>query len=389
MSESTLTAAFDTKDSNNSSLDRLSAIADIFAKGDLNGSSLSSLCNLDMSALGNGSNPLDAVMGAALDYLMDLILKGCKPLADVVDSLLGSPEEIKGVAQKWTQTANQVASSANAFVDSLPQVRAWQSNAAETYRTSVRRTHELYKAAAASAASVAQWVTAVGGLVSTVRQTLWSWLREFLMQVIQSALSALAAAVPTYGGSITSFISWFTGKLSAMCSKFASTISKLMSKVGTLVQKLGVSAKSFTKAIQLLRQVSEIMGAVKSSTGRESSGSGNFTQSRINDGRTAHSTTHNGTIRSGGGYGGTVGAGSSGVGHGSGGTTTTASGINSGYSNVQHGSTGSVSSASSAPQSGSSASTTLGHLTDGLKQTLDEVKKAGQVPDIKDLPTGY
>ena len=242
----------------------LVSITKEFTNGKFNATDVASIANLHMGLLGTLLDPLGTLIGSALDYLKDWLLAHCKPLADVVNSLMGDPKQITEAAKSWSDAAQNIANSANSFIDSLGEVSSWDSPAAEAYRQSVRQIHSAYEAASGSSSSVAQAITLVGGLVSVTRETLWAILKTFLSEVVKAGIIALASAIPTAGASIGCFCAWFGGRMAVICGKFTKIISKLLTKVSFIMRKLGMSGKSFMRAAQQLKQLSSRMGQAAS-----------------------------------------------------------------------------------------------------------------------------
>lgn len=234
------------------------------ADGKLRFGDVTSVAGLGLGILNATLDPLGAILSSAVDYLMNLLVNSIKPLGDAVNWLLGDPAGITAVAQSWQDAATEVTQQGNAFVDSLADVSQWQGEAAQMYRNVVRHTHDVYQQAQEAAAGVAGWVTLAGGVVGVFREFMWSLLKTFITEIIKAAILALAAAVPTVGGSIAAFGTWFSARMAMMAGKFTKTLSKLMTKIGDLVKKLGLSGRAFYVAAEKLRQIASKFGQAAS-----------------------------------------------------------------------------------------------------------------------------
>jgi uncharacterized protein YukE len=225
---------------------------------------ITSAVDLGLGVLGAALDPIGAILGSAVDYLMNLIVNNISFLKKAVDDLLGDPPGITKVAMAWSQAGQDIATSANRHVGYISELETWTGDAATAYRDVVRGTHGVYQTASVAAADISGWVGIAGSVVSVFREFVWGMLKDFITQVIEAAIAALAAAIPSLGSSIGVFTAWFTGKIGVMAGKFAKTLSKLMSKMGAMARKLGKSGAAFDTAAQRLSDVAGKMGRAAS-----------------------------------------------------------------------------------------------------------------------------
>lgn len=244
----------------------LSSAAKNWSDGNLRLGDFSSGLDLGLGVLNTALDPLGAILGSAVDYLMNLLINHIKPLGDAVNYLLGDPPSITTTAQSWHDAGEKIAESANRHVGYLSDTPSWTGPAADAYKSVVSGTHEVYIEASGAAKSVAAWIGVAGGIVAAFRTFLWDMLKDFITQVIEAALLALAAAIPSFGSSIGAFSAWFTGKAAMMAGKFSKTLSKLMTKIGDLARKLGRSGRQFDVAAAKLSQTANKLG--RSASGR-------------------------------------------------------------------------------------------------------------------------
>lgn len=238
----------------------LVSITTNLSDGKLRLGDVTSTADVSLGILNTALDPLGAILGSAVDYLMNLLVSSIKPLGDAVNWLLGDPAGITAVARSWQDAATEVTKQGNAFVGSLADVSQWQGAAADVYRNVVRHTHDVYQQAQEAAAGVAGWVTLAGGVVSVFREFMWGLLKDFITEIVKAAILALAAAIPTVGGSIAAFGTWFGARMAMMAGKFTKTLSKLMTKIGDLVTKLGKSGRAFYVAAEKLSQLAARLG---------------------------------------------------------------------------------------------------------------------------------
>lgn len=228
--------------------------------GKLRFNDLTSLVDVGMGILTTALDPLGALVGSAVGYLVDWLIANLEPLKKAVDWLLGAPDQIAETARQWRQTGTTIADQGDAFVASLSGLSTWAGPASEAYKGVVRHCHAVYQQANEAANGVAGWVNLAGALVKAFREFMLSMLKDFITEVVKAALIAAASAVPSLGASIGVFTSWFSARMAMMAGKFAKTLSKLMTKMGDLAKKLGASGRSFHVAAEKLRQAASRFG---------------------------------------------------------------------------------------------------------------------------------
>lgn len=228
--------------------------------GKLNAGDFFAIADMGFGILTTALDPLGAILGAAVDLLLDVLLAAFKPFSDAVDKLLGNGDKVAEVAQKWADTGTSIVNSGNEYVNSLGSISSWQGEAAENYRSSVQKIHGAYEQAAETANGISGWIGAVGAIVGIFREFVWGLLKEAITQALEAAILAIASAVPSFGASLGAFGTWFTGKMAMLGGKFAKTLSKLLKKVGDLMRKLGLSGRSMDVAAEKLRQVARMLG---------------------------------------------------------------------------------------------------------------------------------
>ncbi|MGJ6979503.1 WXG100 family type VII secretion target [Aestuariimicrobium soli] len=228
--------------------------------GKLRFNDVTSLADTTLGILNTALDPLGALIGSAVGFLVDWLVKNVEFIKKPVDWLLGAPDQISEVSQKWRQTGTSIAEHGNAFVGSLGTLSTWEGPASEAYKGVVRHCHALYQQANEAANGVAGWVNLAGAVVKTFREFMLQMLKDFITEVVKAALLAAASAIPSFGASIGAFTSWFSARMAMMAGKFSKTLSKLMTKMGDLVKKLGGSGRSFYVAAEKLRQAASRFG---------------------------------------------------------------------------------------------------------------------------------
>ncbi len=238
----------------------LAACANAWGDGRLGFGDVTAGVGLALGILNTALNPVGAVLRAPVDYLLQLIVQNIEPLDKAINDLLGDPASIEATAKKWVEAGDKIGQTSDAYVASLPQIEAWTGASADAYRQVAQGIHQVFEQARSSVASVAGWIGFAGSLVAAFRSLLWGLLVDFLTEVIQAAILALASAVPSFGASIAAFTGWFGARAAMIAGKFTKNLSKLMTKMGDLARKLGMSGRAFDTAAASLRQIASRLG---------------------------------------------------------------------------------------------------------------------------------
>ena len=197
------------------------------------------------NGLGLLVDPISTLLGYALDTLKDWLVANVKPLSNVLDALLGSPDKIYERSTQWADLATEYAGQRIDHQTTSRDLKSWNGDAALRYGEAAAATDSAYEGAENAANNLSKIITATGAVVGVFRECLWQMLRAFLIEVIRSALLALATAIPTAGGSIGVFTAWASARFAMIGSKFARMIAKLLRKCGAISRKLGFSGKGF------------------------------------------------------------------------------------------------------------------------------------------------
>lgn len=211
-----------------------------------------------LEVVGAVMNPVAALVKAPLQYLLDWIMSWCTPLKEAVDFLLGDPAGIRANGDDWHQVAVMLEEVATEHRATRGDFGLWTGDGASAYREDVHPSiSTLLESTGATARSFGDNSIAVGAIIGAVREMIWGVIVDLLSEVIASALIALAAAIPTVGGSIATFTGWCAAR---MGSAFLWVGQKLQ-KCGGLLGKLGdVLVRMSTKFGDAARALGQLSG---------------------------------------------------------------------------------------------------------------------------------
>ncbi|HLU29712.1 MAG TPA: hypothetical protein VKZ65_14875 [Glycomyces sp.] len=174
-------------------------------------------------------NPLKELMMAGVGFLIEHV----GPLQDFLEILAGSPEKIGATRDTWLniQQALHQAGDDLAAESSLDD---WKGDAADAYRNTIANFEGALKAAAESSGSIAKYMNAMGVWTAITRALILELICDFVSRVIIYALSALASAWFTFGGSIAAMISGVIADALLLIAKLSQHIAKLGQAMSSL-----------------------------------------------------------------------------------------------------------------------------------------------------------
>lgn len=221
-----------------------------------------------LDALGFIANPLGALGGAAIGWLIDHISFLKEPL----DDLAGDPGAIFGVAAVWgEQVRSQVSQVATDYEKALQsEITSWKGDAADTYRKTAADIVEQVKSLDGASAAVAEGVKGSGQLVATVRGIIRDLIADVVAEIIIAAGAALATSWCSFGASVAAFTGWAVARAASTAGKIAGKISKLLMKLANILSKFS----KLRGAVQALGKLSKRFGDTAKTLGQTAARNG-------------------------------------------------------------------------------------------------------------------
>lgn len=201
-----------------------------------------------LSGLAAAANPLDALAGAGLGWLIEHLWFLREPL----DQLAGNPNEIKAHAQTWHNVGLELGRIAEEHQRQLGQLGGWQGAAADGYRLAAARQNEVMRQGAASAEELSGRIMTNGTVVATVRSVVRDTIADFVLKLAEWAIAALASAAATAGASLVPIIAGAVASAVKTASKLADLIAKLLRHLeesGAALGKLAGSAETLASGL--------------------------------------------------------------------------------------------------------------------------------------------
>jgi uncharacterized protein YukE len=207
------------------------------------------------------ADPLNALVNAGVGWLLEHVSFLREPL----DMLLGNPDAINAQVDTLRTAAAQVRTEARQHGANVGQrTRDWQGQAAVNYKQQMDRlTGEL--TALSHTLDGTATVVAVGGtLVMTVRGIVYGLISQFISDLIEEALLALASSWCTLGGSVAAFIGEAVAKAAEVASEVAGRLGKLVEGLAGDAERMAKLAEMMESLTTNLGRFSTIAGMAKS-----------------------------------------------------------------------------------------------------------------------------
>lgn len=235
---------------------------------------------LGIDAVGLGLDVAGLVadpFGTVLSSVIGWIIENVGWVREPFDALAGNPDEIGAVATTWENIEVALASLAGEHKDSLGQIAGWSEGpGTEAYREHADMVAKLIAGMSLAAGSVSNKIKLAGMAVATTRALLRDLLADLASTLLLWGIPAAAAAVPTLGASIATFITRAVTKAIEVGTKIAKALSKLfkaLDKLGAFAKRGGEAlAKMGDDAGALAKASSKVMdtaGTAASSAGRK------------------------------------------------------------------------------------------------------------------------
>lgn len=200
--------------------------------GDVRGAAVASTSFIqscmDVGGLfGAGADPLGWLIGQGLNFLITVV----QPLQDLIHFVSGDGPALVNAAGNFNKIGQGLADYATKFVDNAEQaLKDWGGEAKAAAQARLDRFATGIQGTAGQSGDIAQLLQISSMIMTVIEDFIKALLTEFVEWLILIWIPALAAAAPTFGGSVAA--AW-TGTF----AKGATTTAKATKQVGKL-QKL-------------------------------------------------------------------------------------------------------------------------------------------------------
>ncbi|WP_154697617.1 hypothetical protein [Lentzea guizhouensis] len=204
---------------------------------------------LAFDVVGAALNPLGAVIGAGVGWLIDHIAFLREPL----DLLVGDNIAIRQETEKVKEDAKQYEGIATAHLDALKKLDGWIGQTADNFRASMAQVAKEMEAIGSSIHSSAKLMATMGACVTAVRSLVRDIIAMVIGNLIGGALIAAGLAPITFGASIVAFVG-------VAVATAVQAVSRIMNHVTKLKSVMSSSAKSADDLGEALVKLSDDAG---------------------------------------------------------------------------------------------------------------------------------
>jgi WXG100 family type VII secretion target len=206
------------------------------------------------------ADPLNALINAGVGWLLQHVSFLREPL----DMLLGNPDAINSQIDTLKTAAAQVRGEAQQHGANVAQTaQDWQGQAATAYKQQMDQLTGELTALSHTLDGTATVVAVSGTLVMTIRGIVYGLISQFISELIEHALIALASSWFTLGGSIAAFVGETIAKAAEVASKVASKLSKLVEGLAGNAERMAKLAEMMESLTKNLGRFSMIAGTGK------------------------------------------------------------------------------------------------------------------------------
>lgn len=209
--------------------------------GDLRGTAAASAAFVQSckdTITGIATDPLGWLIGQGLNFLITVV----QPLQDLIHFVSGDGPALLNAAGNFNKIGQGLEQYATKFVQNAEQaLQQWIGEAKEAAQARLERFATGIQGTAGQAGDIAQMLQISSMIMTVIEDFIKALLTEFVQWLILIWIPALAAAAPTFGGSVAA--AW-TGtfakgaQTTAKASKQVSKLQKLLNMLKELLEKL-------------------------------------------------------------------------------------------------------------------------------------------------------
>jgi hypothetical protein len=235
---------------------------DVFAAGDT-GELAASGTNAGLTTLGAAMNPLDALVGAGVGWLIEHVWFLHEPL----DVLAGDPVQIAAHARTWKNVSKALVDLAADYRTDVDRLTGWDGAAAVTYRQAATDFVAGLRQGARGAFDVSEQVLGAGATIGAVRALIRDVLADLVAELATWGLRALALSVPSAGASLAAFTGWAVTRATLVAARVADRIAQLLDELAAAaamlirtVDDMGRIARTFVAGPDLAVNAAQFAG---------------------------------------------------------------------------------------------------------------------------------
>lgn len=233
-------------------------VAKAWSDGKFGVSDLTAPVGAGLDLLGVFLDPVNWVVGNLLEPIYNWIFERCEPCKKVIESVTGSPDQVRSWADQFQAVSKEVAESANQLLEQVnTALSEWEGQAREAFRQVAEKAVEMQRSQADTLHKASELGYGLAGIVSVFKELIISLIKELINDLVTKGIMAALAAVPSLGSAVAAYMAWAAGKYALVMGRVARSLQKLFSKAADLVGKA-------TKFGKFLENIAERLGKLAS-----------------------------------------------------------------------------------------------------------------------------
>ncbi len=186
-------------------------------------------------ATGLATDPLGWLIGQGLNFLITVV----QPSQDLIHWVSGDGPALANAAGNFAKIGQGLQKYAVEFVQTAEeQLKEWQGTAKDAAKARLERFATGIAGTSGQAGDLAQLLQVSSMVMTVIEEFVKALLTEFVEWLILIWIPALAAAAPTFGGSIATAWTGTFAKGTATTAKATKQVSRLQKVLNTLKQLL-------------------------------------------------------------------------------------------------------------------------------------------------------
>jgi len=195
-------------------------------------------------------DPLEALIEAGLDFLLDLIA----PLKDALNLVTGDPDGLNDKAEDWAGVAESLRQLGPAVGENAQATSAtWSGVAADAFRTKVGNFQRGVQSVAGQADHVADVLRVSATLMDAAQGIIKGIIASWVEYAILTEAAAAASAVFTFGASEAAGQAAVAGEAAVACGEGAETVgqaSSMLERIASAVRQVEGEFSQLARALE-------------------------------------------------------------------------------------------------------------------------------------------
>jgi hypothetical protein len=206
-----------------------------------------------LDILGDALDPFGAAIGCAVGWVVEHV----SFLREAVDDLAGDPASIEAASTTWGNVSTALGQAGTDYSAALSKLTAddWEGAAADAYRDKAVGMINVLGSSSSAAIAESLVITATGTLCAWFRSQIFTWVSDFIGDMLLRGLIALANSWWSFGASIAAWVLDVITEGGLLAAKITAKMASLTAKAAKICEKFAHDGNKFEQAAKKLREV--------------------------------------------------------------------------------------------------------------------------------------